>query len=176
MTIAVDVSAKVTASSELSAPLTKTDLEAANVNPKTGLATDYLNHFNEIEMLVGMLCDMPECLDEVVAWEPRSYIEHFELSNFNGREIVIAAYKTASPSVRSSLEVVVAELNHHVTKGQLTLQAQQKEPTLFQATVQSMIDELRPLMSEARAIINGESARTPVLETDTSDTVSVLFD
>jgi hypothetical protein len=26
-------------------------LKAANINPKTGLATDYLNHFNEAIML-----------------------------------------------------------------------------------------------------------------------------
>jgi len=28
-------------------------LVAANINPATGLATDYLNHFNEITMLIG---------------------------------------------------------------------------------------------------------------------------
>ncbi|MEO8318885.1 MAG: hypothetical protein ABI561_11235, partial [Bradyrhizobium sp.] len=36
-------------------------LKAANINPRTGLATDYLNHFNEAIMLLEMVPDMPEC-------------------------------------------------------------------------------------------------------------------
>ena len=34
-------------------------LRAANINPRTGLATDYLNHFNEAIMLLEMIPDMP---------------------------------------------------------------------------------------------------------------------
>ncbi|MDP3655070.1 MAG: hypothetical protein Q8R67_25705, partial [Rhodoferax sp.] len=33
-------------------------LRAANINPRTGLATDYLNHFNEAIMLLEMVPDM----------------------------------------------------------------------------------------------------------------------
>lgn len=36
-------------------------LRVANINPRTGLATDYLNHFNEAVMLLEMVPDMPEC-------------------------------------------------------------------------------------------------------------------
>jgi len=31
------------------------ELLAANINPRTGLATDYLNHFNEAIMLLEMI-------------------------------------------------------------------------------------------------------------------------
>ena len=47
-------------------------LRAANINPRTGLATDYLNHFNEAIMLLEMIPDMPECAEEFLAWHPRS--------------------------------------------------------------------------------------------------------
>ena len=50
---------------------------AANINPKTGLATDYLNHFNEAIMLLEMIPSMPECTGDFLAWEPLSYAEHF---------------------------------------------------------------------------------------------------
>ena len=39
-------------------------LRAANINPHTGLATDYLNHFNEAVMLLEMVPDMPECAED----------------------------------------------------------------------------------------------------------------
>ena len=39
-------------------------LRAANINPRTGLATDYLNHFNEAIMLLEMITDMPECAED----------------------------------------------------------------------------------------------------------------
>src|SRR5436190_8971247 len=79
-------------------------LLAANINPTTGLATDYLNHFNEITMLIGLVADMPEMIDEVRAWQPASYGEHFERSGFKGKALAIAAYRAAAPSVRRTFE------------------------------------------------------------------------
>ena len=52
-------------------------LRAANINPRTGLATDYLNHFNEAIMLLEMVPDMPECAEDFLSWQPLSYAEHF---------------------------------------------------------------------------------------------------
>ena len=57
-------------------------LRAANINPRTGLATDYLNHFNEAIMLLEMVPDLPECADDFLEWQPLSYAEHFTASNF----------------------------------------------------------------------------------------------
>jgi hypothetical protein len=48
-------------------------LRAANINPRTGLATDYLNHFNEAIMLLEMIPDMPECAEDFLLWYPLSY-------------------------------------------------------------------------------------------------------
>ena len=39
-------------------------LKAANINPRTGLATDYLNHFNEAIMLLEMIPDIPESAED----------------------------------------------------------------------------------------------------------------
>ena len=44
-------------------------LRAANINPRTGLATDYLNHFNEAIMLLEMIPDMPECAEDFLDLE-----------------------------------------------------------------------------------------------------------
>src|ERR1035437_6511937 len=75
-------------------------LAEANINPATGLATDYLNHFNEAIMLLEMLSSCPDCRDDFLGWRPMSYREHFLASHFKGRGMEIAAYEGAHPSVR----------------------------------------------------------------------------
>ena len=79
---------------------TDAELRQANVDPKTGLATDYLNLFNEAIMLFEMAMDMPDVAEELVACQPRSYIDHFTASGFHGAEIVVWAYEHASPKIR----------------------------------------------------------------------------
>jgi hypothetical protein len=43
---------------------TSEQLAKANINPTTGLATDYLNHFNEAIMLLDLVATVPECLPD----------------------------------------------------------------------------------------------------------------
>src|SRR4030088_1137740 len=75
-------------------------LRAANINPRTWLATDYLNHFNEAIMLLEMIPDMPECAEDFLDWYPMSYAEHFTASNFRARDLAISAYNSADEHIR----------------------------------------------------------------------------
>src|SRR6202011_4762032 len=79
-------------------------LRAANINPRTGLATDYLNHFNEAIMLLEMIPDMPECGEDFLAWCPLSYCEHFMASNCKARDLATSAYESAAPDIRAEFE------------------------------------------------------------------------
>lgn len=92
--------------------LTEQQLLAANVNPRTRLATDYLNLFNEAIMLFEMALDMPELVEEMQFWEPRSYTEHFEKSGFEHKDVVIAAYLSAEPSLKSNFDTLCDESKH----------------------------------------------------------------
>src|SRR6266542_3295344 len=74
-------------------------LRAANINPRTGLATDYLNHFNEAIMLLEMVPDMPECAEDFLTWTPLSYAEHFWASNFKARDLAIEAYELSDARI-----------------------------------------------------------------------------
>src|SRR4051794_41759559 len=80
------------------------ELRAANINPHTGLATDYLNHFNEAIMLLEMIPDMPDCAADFLRWRPLSYREHFAASTFRARELAIEAYDSADPALRSEFD------------------------------------------------------------------------
>jgi hypothetical protein len=91
-------------------PLCAEVLAAANINPSTGLATDYLNVFNEAVMLFGLLPDMPEMLDELRDWRPLTYIEHFARSGFQAKELAIRAYEEADPAIRIPFDALSAEV------------------------------------------------------------------
>jgi len=68
-------------------------LAAANINPATGLATDYLNHCNEAIMLLEMQPSAPEFRKDFLRWRPVSYREHFAGSGIELRDAAIAALK-----------------------------------------------------------------------------------
>ncbi len=88
-------------------------LRAANINPRTGLATDYLNHFNEAIMLLEMIPDLPESAEEFLRWHPRSYREHFMASNFRARELAIEAYDSADASIRAEFDNITSAMILH---------------------------------------------------------------
>src|SRR5260370_7199907 len=76
-------------------------LRAANINPRTGLATDYLNHFNEPIMMLEMIPDMPECAEDFLTWTPLSYAEHFWASNFKALDLALKSYPLADPNLHT---------------------------------------------------------------------------
>ena len=82
-------------------------LPGTNIDPDSLLATDYLNHFNEIVMMIELVPDMPEMLDDALAWKPLSYVEHFRQSQFVERELAIEAYGLISENRRQQFEVIV---------------------------------------------------------------------
>lgn len=89
-------------------PYSEQQLINANVNPGTGLATDYLNLFNEAIMLFEMGLDMPDMAEELTDWQPHGYIEHFERSGFEMKDVVIAAYMFAPGEIRQGFDATVA--------------------------------------------------------------------
>ncbi len=87
-------------------------LSAANINPKTGLATDYLNHFNEAIMLLDLLPQTPEVIVELVSWEPLSYQEHFAGLQFQGQATSRSPpTRTPTPIARVQLDELADAMN-----------------------------------------------------------------
>lgn len=86
----------------------------ANISDKTLLATDYLNHFNEIVMLIEMLPDMPDMLEDCRTWRPKTYQDHFRDSGFSDKALAIEAYDHVPSKFRQPFEDSVAMLNQVV--------------------------------------------------------------
>jgi hypothetical protein len=133
--------------------LSEEALIAANINPATGLATDYLNHFNEITMLIGLVADMPEVIDEVLLWRPASYVEHFARSAFKGKALAIAAYHASPAATRAALSGAVGALDAALLAAIVHLSA--AHPDDRAEIVAAIEAAVRPLMARASAVING---------------------
>ncbi|MDR3436552.1 hypothetical protein [Telmatospirillum sp.] len=86
-----------------------------NINPQTLLATDYLNHFNEIVMMLEMIPDMPDCLEDAQAWSPKSYQDHFRDSQFRDKELAVEAYDHVPLRFRQPFEDVIGQMNAVIT-------------------------------------------------------------
>ena len=50
---------------------------SANSKQEKLLAADYLDHFNQVEMIMKMLPDMPDFVEDAKARELKSYKQHF---------------------------------------------------------------------------------------------------
>jgi hypothetical protein len=131
-------------------------LRAANINPRTGLATDYLNHFNEAIMLLEMIPDIPECVDDFLEWHPLSYAEHFTASNFKARDLAISAYESADPAIRSEFDQLSTTMTSILTAvGQAMREANQDKTRARLA--EQAIHWVKPLVMAAGGVINGGS-------------------
>src|ERR1044071_6518541 len=131
-------------------------LRAANINPSTGLATEYLNHFNEAIMLLEMIPDMPECAEDFLTWTPLSYAEHFWASNFKARDLAIEAYECADPKVRANFDNLTATMTSILTAVGKAMREAQQDRT--RATLAEQATAwVKPLVALAGGVINGNT-------------------
>lgn len=129
-------------------------LSAANINPQTGLATDYLNRFNEAVMLLDMIPDLPECAEDFLSWQPASYRDHFLASNFQGRDLAIAAYDAADPALRGEFDGVVDRLTAILVAVADAMRRVRHDDSRI-ALARQASDWVKPLLMHAASLING---------------------
>ena len=129
-------------------------LRAANINPRTGLATDYLNHFNEAIMLLEMVPDMPECADDFLGWQPLSYCEHFTASNFKARDLAIEAYGSVDADIRAEFDNITTAMTSILTAVGAAMREATQDKTRATLAEQAT-GWVKPLVALAGGVING---------------------
>jgi hypothetical protein len=137
------------------------ELMAANINPRTLLATDYLNHFNEAIMLLELIPDMPDCYELFLEWKPLSYAEHFIKSNFKARDLAIASYEAASPHIRAEFDTLVANMTRILTTVGDAMRTVQQDRTRAMLAEQAA-GWVKPMVGTAGGIINGRDQESDV--------------
>ena len=133
-----------------------------NINSQSLIATDYLNHFNEIHMLLGMISDMPDCLDDIIEWKAITYQEHFKNSVFQDKELAIEAYRHSPEKYRLPFEACVGKMDHLLSN--TIKQAEQNIRSGNIDALTSLITDYNPkmeqLIEECSAIINSTETTT----------------
>lgn len=136
------------------------------INPETGLSTDYLNHFAEAIMLLEIVAATPECADDLRAWRPRTYCEHFAASGFRDRDAVIGAYAVADPAAVATLERTVETIDAVLSQARDVVIAHLGTPAA-EVLAQRAVGWLKPLVARAAAAIDGRAdLTTPAIGAD----------
>lgn len=100
------------ATGNLEADLALEERAAALVNPASGIANDYLNHFNEILLLIENLPTLlPEMLDELLEWKPVTYREYFAKSLLPGSARALQIYDGLDDGFRREFESIIDGVN-----------------------------------------------------------------
>lgn len=147
-------------------------LEKENINPNSFLATDYLNHFNEVFMLLEMTPDMPDMLEDVLEWKPKSYVEHFRDSGLHAKHLIIEAYHLCPDHYRLNFDRLVSRLDYLLLDTIEAAHIARQKENLSQMTeiIQSRTIKVQELISSISAVINDTSDANQ--QTDIDD----LFD
>ena len=132
-------------------------VRGTNISDKTLLATDYLNHFNEIVMLIEMVPDMPDMLEECLLWQPKSYQEHFEQSGFSDKALAIAAYDHVPSKFRRPFEDTISHMqlvvSHTIQKMSTNIAAE--DMLQLRLDCQGSVEMIHRIIQIAIGIIHG---------------------
>ncbi|WP_031231232.1 hypothetical protein [Asticcacaulis sp. YBE204] len=149
-----------------------TELMAANVNPTTGLATDYLNLFNEAIMLFEMGLDMPDMAEELMEWHRRGYVEHFEQSGFEQKDVVIAAYNQAPVAARQAFDQACTDALDVFESAIAILLSSNVEDPVARQDLEARLNDMKARVVEMDAHIHGKATR---IENSLQNAVDALF-
>jgi hypothetical protein len=139
----------------------RSHIPGTNINESTLLASDYLNHFHELVMLLEAVASEPkEFTDDLLAWRPLTYEEHFSCSGFRDKNLAIAAYHRAPLRTRARFDDAVARLHGEAITlvGEVGTALKRRSKRGLQAACAGAVTRLRLLIDEANAIANGETA------------------
>lgn len=144
-------------------------VQGKNIHADTLLATDYLNHFNEIVMLLEIVPDMPECLDDALEWQPKSYEDHFADSTFQDKALAALAYENAPRRYREPFDQLVAQMDHTVLKTLVQIQDAMKagDPERVRHIVATTSKKMQRYVDVASAVIHGRALTSGQDEIDT---------
>lgn len=147
----------------------KARVQGTNISAQTLLATDYLNHFNEIVMLLDMIPDMPDMIEECKEWRPKSYKDHFADSTFSDRQLAIEAYDRVPGKYRRPFEETISQINGLIADGLARLDAEiaaGADPEQLRESCRVIGRAAQVLMDCASAIIHGSNRAMAQAEID----------
>lgn len=125
-----------------------------------GLSNDYLNHFNEVLMLVEIAADAPEIVADLQDWRPISYPDYFAASNLRHAPQARAAYDRVEADRRAAFEELVHAMDRLAMTAIRALRPPcEREDAALVAEVTA--PALRGLIAQAGAFLNSGGRDIP---------------
>ena len=112
-----------------------------------------------VVMMIGMIPDMPEMLNDVRAWQPKSYADHFRDSGFAAKDVAIEAYAHSPAQFRAPFDLTIERLNTEVAENveTLTRLVAAGDAAELRATAEESSRQLQSLIELASSIISGNA-------------------
>lgn len=142
---------------------------ASLVNPASGIANDYLNHFNEILLLIENLPTLlPEMLDELLEWKPVTYREYFAKSLLPGSAAALEIYEGLDEGFRRDFESIIDGVNAMATASIEVIRAHrgpdgEVDPSRVSDFCENASCAIRSALNRASDLVN--NGREKVVET-----------
>lgn len=134
----------------------RSHVPGTNINEQTLLASDYLNQFHELAMLLEALAVDPDNFAaDLRGWTPLGYEEHFARSGFRDKDLAVAAYRRAPEKVRERFDTAVARLQSEALRLVASVGNALDRKSDLKLVCDGAASRLRILIDNANAIANG---------------------
>lgn len=134
----------------------RSHVPGTNINEDTFLASDYLNQFHELVMLLEALpVDPSGFAADLYRWQPVDYEEHFHRSDLNDKDLAIAAYRRSPQKVRERFDTAVARLQGEALRLVAAVGRSLDNTNDLEMACTGAASRLRVLIDDANAIANG---------------------
>jgi hypothetical protein len=143
----------------------RSHIPGTNINESTLLASDYLNHFHELVMLLEAVSTDPKGFaDDFMGWRPLTYEQHFSASGFRDKTLAIAAYRRAPPKIRARFDEAVAKLHGEAITviAEVATELKGRNRRRLHRACDEGVARLRVLIDAANRIATGESTEDRV--------------
>jgi len=134
----------------------RSHVPGTNINEQTFLASDYLNQFHELVMLLEALpVDPSSFAADLHRWQAVDYEEHFNRSDLDNKALAIAAYRRAPERVRARFDDAIARLQGEALRLVATVGKSLDTQGELKTTCAGAASRLRVLIDDANAVANG---------------------
>ena len=134
----------------------RSHVPGTNINEQTFLASDYLNQFHELLMLLEALpVDPATFAADLNQWHAVDYEEHFNRSKLSNKELAVVAYRRAPEKVREQFDSAVARLQGEALRLVAAVGQALDRQSDLEMTCSGAASRLRGLIDDANAIANG---------------------
>ncbi|WP_421899999.1 hypothetical protein [Niveispirillum sp.] len=121
-------------------------------------------------MLLSMLGDMPDMLDEIVAWTPKTYRQHFEDSGLAFAPIAIEAFDHVPMEYRVPFDETINDMNSLIVEAVATLSPMRDDTDMLGFTAGDYWRRLQELVDRGSAIVHGSvQDHNPAVTMDQSE-------